>query len=273
MQDVNLVFDEERFYSSCSLVELIESETGFCQALTIPKGSKRPVSSITREGEANIGGLGESTLHLVLKNYISANRADQEIKYGKKYIDVFLDGKAYEIQTRNFASLKGKLSVFLPEFPVTVVYPVVQEKYIAWTDPETGEITNYRKSPKKETVYDIFSELIYIKDYINSENLSFCVFVIATNEQKLLSGRSRDKKKYGAVRLNRIPTKLFAIEYFENADAFRRLLPKEEFTAKELSAFADISVAVARKAIYSLKHAGIIFEVGKRGRETVYKQN
>ena len=58
---------------------------------------------------------------------------------------------------------------------------------LSWTDPETGEITNYRKSPKKQTVYDLFSELIYIKDYINNKNLSFCVFEIATNEQKLLS--------------------------------------------------------------------------------------
>lgn len=270
MTDYNLVFDKERFFSAVSLVELIEKEANFSQNLDIPKGSKRPVNSKTREGESNIGGLGESTLHLVLKNYISANRCDQEIKYGKKYIDVFLDGKAYEIQTRNFSSLRSKLSVFLPEIPVTVVYPVMREKYIAWTDPETGEMTDYRKSPKKESVYNIFSELVYIKDYLCDKNLSFCVFVLASREQKLLSGRSYDRKKYGAVRLNRIPTELFEIHYFESINDFKKLLPDGEFTVKELSKFASITPSLSQKTVYCLKNAGVISEVGSKGREKIY---
>ncbi|MBE6622867.1 MAG: hypothetical protein E7621_01550 [Ruminococcaceae bacterium] len=272
MADYNLAFDKERFFSALSLVELIEKETNFSQNLSIPKGSKRPSNSKTREGESNIGGLGESTLHLVLKNYISANRCDQEIKYGKKYIDVFLDGKAYEVQTRNFSSLKSKLACFLPEIPVTIVYPVMREKYICWTDPETGEMTDYRKSPKKESVYNIFSELIYIKDYLRDKNLSFCVFVLASKEQKLLSGRSYDRKKYGAVRLNRIPTELFETEYFENINDFERLVPDRDFTVKELSEFASISPSLSQKTVYCLKNAGVIIEAGQKGREKIYSK-
>ncbi len=273
MTDYNLSFDKERFYSSCALVELIEREAGFSQTLSIPKGSKRPASSMTREGESNIGGLGESTLHLVLKNYISANRNDQEIKHGKKYIDVYLDGRAYEIQTRNFSSLKGKLKEFLPEMPVTVVFPVMKEKYISWIDPETGEMSDYRKSPKKENVFSVFKELVYIKDYLSNENLSFCVFELASKEQKLLSGRSYDRKKYGSVRLNRVPTELFDVHYFENIRDFLKYVPDGEFTVKELAAFANIPRDIASKMAYCLNASGVILEKDKRGREKVYIRN
>ncbi len=272
--DENLVFDKERFAGACSLVELIEAENGYVQSLCISKGSKRVTSRVGREGEVNIGGLGEGTLHLVLKNYISANRENQEIKYGKKVIDVFLDGRAYEIQTRNFSSLKSKLAKFLSEIPVTVVFPAIREKHIAWTDPETGEMTNFRKSPKKENVYTLFSELIYIKDYISDKNLSFCVFELAANETKLLSGRSSDRKKYGAVRLNRVPTELFGVEYFESFRDFLRLLPKEdEFTAKSLAGFAGIDKRLAQKTLYCLCHAGLIYHVRTEKREKIYSVN
>ena len=269
--DKNLVFDKERFVGACALVALIEAENGYTQGLCLGKGSKRVISHISREGASNIGGLGEGTLHLVLKNYISANREDQEIKRGKKFIDVFLDGKAYEIQTRSFSSLKSKLEDFLPEIPVTVVFPAIREKRIAWTDPETGEMSDFRKSPKKENVYTLFSELVYIKDYLKTENLSFCVFELAANETKLLSGRSHDRKKYGAVRLNRVPTDLFSVEYFENSKAFARLLPEtQEFSVKSVARYAGIDAALARKMIYCLCAAGVIVHLRNEKREKIY---
>ncbi|MBR5528268.1 MAG: hypothetical protein IKV97_04630 [Clostridia bacterium] len=268
--DVNLVYDEERFVGSCSLVSLIEAENGYTQELFVPKKAKRPVSRMTREGEHNIGGLGEGTLHLVLKNYISANRENQEIKYGKKYIDVFLDGRAYEVQTRNFSSLKAKLAAFLPEIPVTVIFPAIKEKRVAWTDPETGELSSFRKSPKKESVYSIFNELIYIKDYLSNPNLSFCVFLLAADETKLLCGYSKDRKK-GSVRLNRIPTKLFSTEQFESCADFARLLPDtEEFSVKNVARYANITPDLARKMIYCLCHADIIYCTRTEKREKYY---
>lgn len=269
--DNNLVFDKERFVGACNLVALIEAENGYTQPLVLRKGSKRVNSRITREGESNIGGLGEGTLHLVLKNYISANRLDQEVEYEKKFIDVFLDGKAYEIQTRSFSSLKSKLKTFLPHISVCVIFPAIREKRICWTDPETGEVSDFRKSPKKENVYSIFRELVYIKDFLSCENLSFCVFELACNETKLLSGRSYDRKKFGAVRLNRVPTDLFGIEYFENSKDFLRLLPKEtEFSAKILSQHAKTDINLARQMLYCLNAAGVITHVRTEKREKYY---
>ena len=268
--DPNLNFDLERFVGSCHLVELIETESGFSQELYIPKKAKRTVNKIGREGLSGIGSLGEGTLHLVLKNYICANRQNQEVKFGRKIADVALDGRIYEIQTRGFYSLKSKLKEFLPERPVTVIYPAVCEKRIGWVDAETGEISGYRKSPKKESVYSIFNELVYIKDFLSDENLSFCVFLLKCDETKLLCGYSEDKKK-GSVRLNRIPTELLEIKQFESAKDFISLLPSDsEITVKSLAKHASIQKVLARKMIYCLVHAGILENSRTEKREKFY---
>lgn len=271
MIDTNLVYDEERFVGAKNLVALVEAENGYLQSLEFCGGAKRPVAHISREGESNIGGLGEGTLHLVLKNYISANREEQEVRFGKKYIDVFVDGRAYEVQTRNFSALKSKLDAFLPYFPVTVVYPVVRNKKIAWLDPDTGERSSFRKSPKKQSVYSIFSELVYLKDHLSRDGLSFCVFEVDTEEIKLLCGkRSRDRKK-GSVRLNRTPTALHAITVFDSYRDFARLLPpKEEFTLKELAAYGSIGTPLAAQCVYCLRHAGMLIPRKGEGREKIY---
>ena len=270
--DENLKFDLERFIGACSLVSTIEEENGYKQELSVPKRGKRAGSHQTREGNTNIGGLGEGTLHLVLKNYISANPNDQEKKIGRKITDVYIDGKAYEIQTRNFGSLKEKLADFLPKMPVTVVFPVILKKRIAWIDPETGEMGKYHASPKKETLYNIFYEMVYIKDYLKEKNLSFCIFELAADETKLLSGRSYDRKKYGAVRLNRVPTQLYNTYYFEDMSSFLRLLPKEdEVTVKSIASHAGIECELAQKMIYCLVKAGVLSYDRNEGKEKIYK--
>lgn len=268
MIDTNLLFDEERFVGAKNLVALIEAENGYSQSLEFCGKSKRPIARVSREGESNIGGLGEGTLHLVLKNYISANREEQEVRFEKKYIDVFVDGRAYEVQTRNFSALKSKLDVFLPHFPVTVVYPIVRNKKIAWLDPDTGVLSSFRKSPKKQSVYSIFSELVYLKDYLSRDNLSFCVFEVDTEEIKLLCGkRSRDRKK-GSVRLNRTPTALHAVTLFDSYKDFTRLLPPQDcFTVKELAAFGGIDTAAASQCIYCLRHAGLLISEQRKEKE------
>lgn len=274
MNDPNLLFDEERFVGACHLVSMIESESGFSQSLLIHGRSKRVSNTKGREGLSNIGSLGEGTLHLVLKNYISANRENQEVKFGKKIIDVFLDGRAYEVQTASFSSLKSKLSEFLPKIPVTIIYPVIRDKRIAWTDPETGEISSYRKSPKKETLLSVFNQLVYIKDFLADKNLSFCIFELSVDETKLLCGYSRDRKK-GSVRLNRTPTKLYNISQFGSFKEFSSFLPSEEneFSVKTLSKHLGINLVLARKIIYCMLHANIISHTKTEKREKYYKIN
>ena len=78
------------------------------------------------------------------------------------------------------------------------------EKYLSWIEPETGDITSRRKSPKRCSVYDAMFELYKIKAFLKNQNLKVTLLLIDMEEYKLLNGWSYDKKR-GSVRYDRIP--------------------------------------------------------------------
>ena len=98
-----------------------------------------------QEAMGGIGTLGEKTVHSTLKQYLSHDLANQEIKIGTYYADVCIDGHIFEIQTRQFNKLRNKLDFFLQNHPVTVVYPVTNYNHLRWVIPDTGEITPAKK--------------------------------------------------------------------------------------------------------------------------------
>ena len=151
-----------------------------------------------------IGTLGEKTLHAVLKNYFEPDETKQEIRVGSYYADIFDGEEIIEIQTRQFNKLREKLSVFLKEYPVTIVYPVPGEKHLYWLDQESGELSRGRLSPKKGTPYEICAELYKIKNYLRNPNLHFHILILEVDEYRFLNGWSKDRKR-GSSRCDRIP--------------------------------------------------------------------
>ncbi len=62
-----------------------------------------------------IGTLREKTIHSVLKYYYAPNPAYHEIRIGTYVADICVDGEIFEIQTRNFNTMRDKLSFFSSE--------------------------------------------------------------------------------------------------------------------------------------------------------------
>ena len=108
--------------------------------------AKRKIIGIDRQ-RLGIGTLSEKTVHAILKNYYEPDEDRQEIPIENYVADIFAGGEIIEIQTRQFDKLRGKLSAFLPLYPVTIVYPIPREKWIIWIDEQTGELSGKRKSP------------------------------------------------------------------------------------------------------------------------------
>ena len=115
---------------------------------------------------AGIGTLRERSLHAVLKYWADPDETHHEIPLEGLVADVFDGERVTEIQTRGFSKLRPKLARLLPRYPVTVIYPVAQVKRTAWIDPETGESTPLRRSPKTGRVWDAFAEMYYLRDYL-----------------------------------------------------------------------------------------------------------
>ena len=182
-----------------------------------------------------IGTYGEKTIHSVLKNYYSPDFENQEIKIGSFVADIYTGNEIIEIQTRNFNKLRRKLDAFLSLAPVTIIYPIPYIKWLRWVNPQTGEISPPRKSPKLGTPYAIFPELYRIKEYLLHPNLRLKIVLMNLEEYRFLDGWSHDKKK-GASRCDRLPTELIREVSIDQCSDYQQLIPEglsQEFTSKD----------------------------------------
>ncbi len=227
-----------------------------------------------QQGMNGIGTLGEKTVHSVLKYYLSPELLNHEIKVGGFVADICTGNEIIEIQTRNFDKLRRKLQTFLAFAPVTIVYPIPSTKWIRWVNPQTGEISPPRKSPKPGKPYSIFPELYKIKEYLINPNLKLKILMIDLEEYRLLNGWSEDKKR-GSTRSDRIPTELVDEYIIDGKDGYKQLIPpqlEEEFTVKDYRKASGISLKASQVALHVLNYVGAIEKTGKKGRSFVYRR-
>ena len=222
-----------------------------------------------------IGTLSEKTVHAVVKNYYEPDEDKQEIPIEGLYADIFTGNEIIEIQTRSFDQVRKKLDRFLPEYPVTVVLPIPDTKWLIWIDEETGELTKPRKSPKKGSEYAAFKELYKIKPYLKKEGLTIVLLFLDMEEYRLLNGWSRDKKK-GSERYDRIPTAFVGEVCIDCIRDYMQLIPyelPEQFTVKEFAKCAKIPAQLAGTILLIFTDLELVTRVGKKGNSYIYEVN
>lgn len=104
------------------------------------------------------------------ENYYCPNPSCQEINLGRFVADIADQNGVIEIQTKGFGQMRKKLSFFLEHYPVQIVYPVVLVKWVVWIDPQTGEITSRRKSPKKQPPMTCFGNCTVFWTFCGRKN-------------------------------------------------------------------------------------------------------
>ncbi len=227
-----------------------------------------------RQGMNGIGTLGEKTVHSVLKSYLSPDSLNHEIRVGGFVADICTGNEILEIQTRNFDKLRRKLSVFLELFPVTIVYPIPGTKWIRWINPQTGEISPRRKSPRTGSPYSIFPELYKIKQHLVHPNLRLKIIIMDLEEYRFLDGWSQDKKK-GSTRSDRIPTELVDEISIGDLCDYQLLIPEtleEEFTARDYKTASRLPLGHSQTALHVLNYVGAVERIGKKGRAYLYRR-
>ncbi|MCM1186927.1 MAG: hypothetical protein NC251_07585 [Lachnoclostridium sp.] len=236
------------------------------------EAAKEKVIGIDRQ-RLGIGTLSEKTVHAILKNYYEPDEDKQEIPIENYVADIYANGEIIEIQTRQFDRMRNKLSVFLPLYPVTVVYPIPREKWLIWIDEESGELSKKRKSPAKGNPYLAFKELYKIKMFLKHPNLKFRLVLLDMEEYRLLNGWSTDRKK-GSSRFDRIPTCLAEEVEISRLEDYMQFVPyelPEEFTTKDFAKAAHIPLPLAQKVLHVLHYIGTVERVGKKGNSYLYR--
>ena len=219
-----------------------------------------------------IGTLSEKTLHAVLKLYYEPDEDKHEVAMSGYYADIYNDKGIIEIQTRQLNKLRDKLSVFLQDYHVTVVYPLPFNKWLSWVNPDNGEVQGRRKSPRHFTEYDAFYELYKIKSYLKNPNLSINLVLMDMEEYKLLNSWSYDKKR-GSTRYDRVPVGIRRIVKFDRIEDYMQLVPadlKEDFTVKDFAMAAGVSVEASRYTLNILNYLEIVKRTGRVKNGYVY---
>lgn len=228
-----------------------------------------------RVERAGIGTLSEKTIHAVLKNYYAPDTTHHEKKLAGFVADAYTGKEIFEIQTRNFNTLRRKLDAFLPLCDVNIVYPVAHVKYLRYIDPQTGEVTAPRKSPKRGTPYAVFPELYRIKNYLTNEHLHIRIVLIDMEEYRFLDGWSANKRK-GASKNDSLPLGLYGEFAIDSLKDYAKLIPDglpEQFTTKDFKKAAHVSQPLANVALNILYFVGAAKRVGKKGNSFVYEKS
>lgn len=220
-----------------------------------------------------IGTLSEKTVHAVLKNYYAPDETLQEIPIANYVADIYTGEEIIEIQSRNFNTMRRKLSCFLPLCPVTIVYPIPRHKWLIWIDEETGECSPRRKSPAKGTPYLAFIELYRIKQYLKDAHIRFRFLLLDMEEYRLLNGWSTDKKK-GSCRFDRIPIQIVDEIVIERKEDYMQFVPVEldnAFTSAQFAKAAHIPKRLAQTVLNILFEMECVTRVGKQGNSYLYE--
>ena len=223
----------------------------------------------TGRADQGVGTLGEKTLHAVLKRMIELDMSRHEVKLGRYTADVFNERGVFEVQTRSRHKLKPKLTALLPYYPVTVVIPVVETKWLLTMDPETGELKDRRKSPKRGKVAGLLPELVYLKPLLKDQNLSFLLVRLEGEELRLpVAGKRRP-----VTPLEFAPTRFLGTVTLRTAADYAALLPAdlpETFTARTLARALGLPAGQSSAAANVLCYMGAIHRTGAQGKAYLY---
>ncbi len=231
--------------------------------------------NIKQERKEHFGTLGERTLHAALKKYYEPNENNHEKRFMGCIVDILNDNGVTEIQTGNFHFLKKKLDKLLDVTNVHIIYPAARTKWLIWVNPETGETTKRRRSPKTGSPYSIFSELFWIKDYLKHPNFNISVIMVDIDEYKKLDGWSRDKK-HGSTRVERIPVFIGDEIKAGGIIGYKNFIPdmeKEFYNTKIFAKAASISKHDAQSALNLLYNIGEVTRCGRDKNGYIYKNS
>lgn len=231
-----------------------------------------------------IGLLAEKRLHGLLKRWVCDDETCHEQKVttaagGKtRYVaDIMTPaGEIFEIQTSDLYPLKKKIDFYMEktDFRVTVVHPLIAEKWISWMDPVTGEVTERRRSPLRDGLLSPLTQLKPFAGLLGSPRFSLCFPVISFDEYRLRDGWGYGKKR-GSHRYELIPLALFDVRRFAAKEDYAALFPENApptFTAAEFGRPTHLRGYDLYDVLFVFEALGVIEKSGTRGRAALYRR-
>ncbi len=221
-----------------------------------------------------IGTLNEKSLHAALKKWYTSQGDELEVAVDGYYIDIVRDGELIEIQTRNFSSIKKKLTSLVEYHPVRLVHPIAQEKWLYKLPITQDDEPIRRKSPRCGTVYDILDELVSFPMLLTHQNFTLELLFIKEEEVRSYDPK-RGWRKHGWITQERRLLEVINSLIIRKPSDLLMLLPddlQKQFTTEHIALSLGRSQWFARKLVYCLKKMNLIKKVGTRNRFYLYEK-
>ncbi len=223
----------------------------------------------------HIGMMQEKSLHAALKAWYAQPGDLVETLVDGYVIDIVQASHTLvEIQTRSFSSMKRKLLSLVDQHPIRLVHPVAQERFVVRVDSD-GVLVSKRKSPKRDTVFNVFREFVSFPSLMAHPNFSLEVLLIREEEIWRDDGRGSWRRKGWSIydrRLLEIVDRVVLMTPADCAALIPTHLP-QAFDCKELANALKIQLPLAQKTAYCLREMGALRIIGKRGRATLYERD
>ena len=187
------------------------------------------------ESKEGIGGLAEKTLHRVLKTYLEPDSTYHEVEVLGKVADICRDGHIYEIQRASFSHLIPKLSVYLDDYSVDIVHPIIAKKRIRWIDTDSGEIGEGGRYFSYHSIYDTGRELFSISEFLLRPGVRVILPLVKCDEYRYLDGKGKSKH-IKASKIEMMPIDLLDQITLSKREDYLIFLPdslSDSFTAEE----------------------------------------
>ena len=219
-----------------------------------------------------IGTLQEKSLHAALKNWYAEPGDRLEVPVDGYLVDIVRDGLLIEIQTRNFYALRNKLIDLTQKYPVRLVFPIAQEKWILKKQNKEDAAGARRRSPKRGKLEHLFLELVRFPQLVIHPNFSLEILFTREEEIRVNDGKGAWRRKGWSIADRRLVEVVDRV-ILERPEDFQTFIPpslQQPFTARELGHARGIPVYMAGKMLYCLREMGIAEVVGRRKRAYLY---
>ena len=217
----------------------------------------------------------ERTLHRQLKEHYADDAACREVQLDGYRIDAVVDGTLIEVQSAPLGAIRDKVRQLLERHDVLVVKPLAARKTLIKLKRRNGAVVSTRRSPRRETVLDLFVELVNFVPLFPHPRLTVDVLLTEQEEDRVPARKRRRRSKDYRV-LDRRLVRIVETRRFCTTDDLLALLPAdlpESFTTADLASGLGIPRWLAQKMAYCLRRTEAIKIIGVSQRSRLYQRS
>lgn len=220
----------------------------------------------------------EHSIHRQLKSLYVTDTDRHEVIVDGFRIDAVDGERLIEIQYGSLGAIRDKIRRLLRSHDVLVVKPLAERKQLLKRDVPDGPVVSTRKSPKKQTLWNLFDDLVHFVGVFPHPRLELEVLMTLQDEYRLPAEKKRRVSR-GYIVQDRLLAEVTDRAKLRTVDDLLAMLPDaikppertEPFSTADLAAAAGISRPLARKVAYCLRRCGLARVVGKEGNAILYQ--